>query len=68
MQAKHAVVLTIDEMGEGEGKQDIFVTSPQSIYTRAHGCVKSTVIERRQHQLGRMVDFPPPLTFSVFDL
>ena len=22
MQAKHAVVLTIDEMGEGEGKQD----------------------------------------------
>ena len=32
-----------------------------------HGCVKSTVIERRQHQLGRMADFPPPVTFSVFD-
>ena len=32
------------------------------------GCVKSTVIERRQHQLGRMADFPPPVTFSVFDL
>ena len=30
--------------------------------------VKSTVIERRQHQLGRMADFPPPVTFSVFDL
>ena len=33
-----------------------------------HGCAKSTVIERRQHQLGRMADFPPPVTFSVFDL
>ena len=33
-----------------------------------HGCVKSTVIERRQHQLGRMADIPPPVTFSVFDL
>ena len=33
-----------------------------------HGCVKSTVIERRQHQLGRMADFLPPVTFSVFDL
>ena len=33
-----------------------------------HGCVKSTVIERRQHQLGRMADFPAPVTFSVFDL
>ena len=27
-----------------------------------------TVIERRQQQLGRMADFPPPVTFSVFDL
>ena len=27
MQAKHAVVLTIDEMGEGEEKQDIFVSA-----------------------------------------
>ena len=25
-------------------------------------------IERRQQQLGRMADFPPPVTFSVFDL
>ena len=33
-----------------------------------HGCVKSTVIEIRQHQLGRMTDFPPPVNFSVFDL
>ena len=33
-----------------------------------HGCVKSSVIERRQLQLGRMADFPPPVTFSVFDL
>ena len=33
-----------------------------------HRCVKSAVIERRQHQLGRMADFPPPVTFSVFDL
>ena len=35
MQAKHAVVLTIDEMGEGEGKQDIFVSALQSI----HNCL-----------------------------
>ena len=33
-----------------------------------HRCVKSAVIERRQHQLGRMADIPPPVTFSVFDL
>ena len=33
-----------------------------------HGCVKSTVIQRRQHQLGRMADFLPPVTFSVFEL
>ena len=38
------------------------------IYDILHGCVKSTVIQRRQHQLGRMADFPPPVTFSVFDL
>ena len=36
--------------------------------TNIHGCVKSTVIERRQHQFGRMADFLPPVTFSVFDL
>ena len=28
----------------------------------------STVIEGRQQQLGRMVDFLHPVTFSVFDL
>ena len=28
------------------------------------GCVKSTDIERRQHQFGRMADFLPPVTFS----
>ena len=28
----------------------------------------STVIERRQQQLGRMADFPPLVTLSVFDL
>ena len=38
------------------------------ILTLGHGCVKSTAIERMQHQLGRMADFPPPVTFSVFDL
>ena len=32
------------------------------------GGVESTVIERRQQQLGRMADIPPPVTFSVFDL
>ena len=31
-----------------------------------HGCVKSTDIERRQHQLGRMADIPPFVKFSVF--
>ena len=39
---------------------------PYIIYT--HGCVKSSVIERRQYQLGRMADFPPLVTFSVFEL
>ena len=28
----------------------------------------NTVIKRRQQQLGRIADFPPPVTFSVFDL
>ena len=36
------------------------------IYPRL--CKEQAVIERRQHQLGRMADFPPPVTFSVFDL
>ena len=30
--------------------------------------IESNVIERRQQQLGRMADFPPPVTFSVFEL
>ena len=38
------------------------------IYKMMHGCLKSTVIQRRQYQLGRMADFSPPVTFSVFDL
>ena len=33
-----------------------------------HGGLDSTVIKRRQQQLGRMADFLPPVTFSVFDL
>ena len=32
-----------------------------------HGGSNSTVIKRRQQQLGEMADFPPLLTFSVFD-
>ena len=38
------------------------------IYVSIHGCVKSAIIKRRQHQLGRMADFLPPVAFSVFDL
>ena len=30
--------------------------------------VENTVIKRWQQQLGRMADFPPPVTFSVFYL
>ena len=33
-----------------------------------HGYPDSTIIKRRQHQLGRMADFPPAVIFSVFDL
>ena len=33
-----------------------------------HGGSDSTVIKRRQQQLGRMADFLPSVTFSVFDL
>ena len=33
-----------------------------------HGGSDSTVIKRRQQQLGRMADFLPPVTFLVFDL
>ena len=40
----------------------------QYILTSNHGCVKGAVIERRQHQLCRMAGFPPPVTFSVFDI
>ena len=29
-----------------------------------HGGVETTVIERRQQQLGRMADFPPPVIKS----
>ena len=46
-------------------------TYTQIMYTlmwNMHGWSDSTVIERRQQQLGRMADFLPPVTFSVFDL
>ena len=33
-----------------------------------HGGSDSTVIKRRQQQLGRMADFLPSVTLSVFDL
>ena len=33
-----------------------------------HRWSDSTVIKRRQQQLGRMADFLPSVTFSVFDL
>ena len=33
-----------------------------------HGGSDSTVIKRRQQQLGRMADFLSSVTFSVFDL
>ena len=33
-----------------------------------HGGSDSTVIKRRQQQLGRMADILPSVTFSVFDL
>ena len=33
-----------------------------------HGGSDSPVIKRRQQQLGRMADFLPSVTFSVFDL
>ena len=32
------------------------------------GGLDSTAIKRRQQQLGRMANFPPSVTFSVFDL
>ena len=35
---------------------------------KKHGGSDSTVIERRQQQLGQMADFLPSVTFSVFDL
>ena len=37
-------------------------------YAKGYRCLKSIVIERRHHQLGRMADFPSPVTFSVFYL
>ena len=42
--------------------------SKQNVMYCLHGWSDSTVIERRQQQLGRMADFLPPVTFSVFDL
>ena len=40
-----------------------FWTKQQSVSEANHWRVKSTVIERRKHQLGRMADFPPLVTF-----
>ena len=34
----------------------------------SHGGSDSIAIKRRQQQLGRMADFLPSVTFSVFDL
>ena len=40
----------------------------KEILIEAHGGSDSTVIKRRQQQLGRMADFLPSVTFIVFDL
>ena len=40
---------------------------PQA-FSKNHGGLDSSVIKRRQQQLGRMADFLPSVTFSVFDL
>ena len=32
------------------------------------GEVDITVIDSRQHKMGQMADFPPPLASSVFDV
>ena len=36
--------------------------------TYEHGGSDSAVIKRRQQQLGRLADFLPSVTFSLFDL
>ena len=33
-----------------------------------HGGVDRTVLDRQQNQLGQVADFPPLLTFLIFDL
>ena len=52
----------ISNLGQENEASEAFIMS------FVHGCVKSTVIERRQHQLGRMADFSPPVTFSVYHM
>ena len=62
---------------------NLMINSPYNIHTvgwsrnplssrteklMAGGRSDSTVIQRRQQQLGRMADFLPSVTFSVFDL
>ena len=55
--------------GNFEGKNvNFFQFYVNQIFSADHGWVKSTVIEKRQQQLGRMAGFPPPVTFSVFYL
>ena len=46
----------------------IFQTGEFEKSSSDHGGSDSTVIKRRQQQLGRMADFLPPVTFSVFYL
>ena len=36
-----------------------------SAYIYPRLCKEQAVIERRQHQLGRMADFPPPVTIVL---
>ena len=36
--------------------------------SKKHGGSDRTVIKRRQQKLGRMADFLPSVTFSIFDL
>ena len=44
------------------------VSQSKVFFNIKHGLPDSTVIKRRQHQLGRMADFLPAVTFSALEV
>ena len=62
--ATNLVFLAMITQGIRNNRAYVTIQKKKKQFIEPLGCVKKTVLERRQHQFGRMADFLPPVTFS----